>query len=83
MTASGDRAAEPTHEGRPSGTPDGGTASGGKPGAKAPAPWPAGGLEAVGTCPACGSSRRHVLYAGLTDRLFGAPGEWTMVRCNG
>jgi SAM-dependent methyltransferase len=49
----------------------------------APASWPAGGLEAVLTCPVCGSPRRRVLYEHLTDRLFGAPGEWTLWRCGG
>ncbi len=61
------------------GEPGAGTATRGS----GPAPWPTGGLEGVGACPACGSRRRHVLYAGLTDRLFGAPGEWTLWRCEG
>ena len=47
------------------------------------APWPADGLEAVGACPVCGSPRRRTLYEGLTDRLFGAPGAWTLWRCEG
>ena len=45
--------------------------------------WPADGLEAVGACPVCASPSRRVLYEGLTDRLFGAPGQWTMWRCGG
>jgi SAM-dependent methyltransferase len=49
--------------------------------ARSGAAWPDGGLEAVGACPVCGSPERRVLYAGLTDRLFGAPGEWTLWRC--
>lgn len=45
--------------------------------------WPAGGLEQLGACPVCGSSRRTVLYRDLVDRLFGAPGRWTMFSCSG
>jgi 2-polyprenyl-3-methyl-5-hydroxy-6-metoxy-1,4-benzoquinol methylase len=30
----------------------------------------------------CGSAARHVLYRDLVDRLFGAPGRWTMYRCD-
>lgn len=37
--------------------------------------------ESVPLCPACGSVRREVLYAGLEDSLFDAPGEWTLKRC--
>ena len=47
------------------------------------AAWPADGLETVGACPVCGSPRRHALYEHLTDRLFGAPGAWTLWRCEG
>jgi len=44
--------------------------------------WPAGGLEAVGACPVCGSAQRSVLYTDLRDRAFrSAPGSWTLVRC--
>jgi len=31
-------------------------------------------------CPVCGATGQ-VLYSGLADRLFGAPGEWTMKQC--
>lgn len=44
--------------------------------------WPADGLEFLARCPICGASRREVLYEGLTDRLFGAPGHWTMFKCH-
>lgn len=37
--------------------------------------------EAVPQCPLCGSDERRVLYAGLRDRLFGAPGKWTLKEC--
>jgi 2-polyprenyl-3-methyl-5-hydroxy-6-metoxy-1,4-benzoquinol methylase len=43
--------------------------------------WPAQDLEHVDRCPACGSPRRAVLHDGLHDRLFGAPGTWTLWRC--
>lgn len=38
--------------------------------------------EAVTACPACGEPRRAVLYEGLRDRLFGAPGTWRLHRCS-
>lgn len=39
--------------------------------------WLAEDLEAVSTCPACGSGHRDLLYDGLTDRVFYcAPGKW-------
>jgi 2-polyprenyl-3-methyl-5-hydroxy-6-metoxy-1,4-benzoquinol methylase len=44
--------------------------------------WPPEGLERVASCPACGETRRRVLYADLTDRSYrSAPGRWTLVRC--
>lgn len=43
--------------------------------------WPADGLEHLGHCPVCGSHERTLLYKDLTDRLFGAPGRWTMYLC--
>ncbi len=43
--------------------------------------WPADGREDVEACPACGSPDRDTLYEGLRDRLFGAPGAWTMRSC--
>ena len=45
--------------------------------------WPVDGLEVVAGCPACGAQQREVLYESLRDRLFGAPGLWTMWRCSG
>lgn len=48
----------------------------------APAVWPEEGLEAVGSCPLCGTAVRRLLYEGLTDRLFFcAPGSWTLYGC--
>jgi SAM-dependent methyltransferase len=44
--------------------------------------WPAGGLEAVASCPVCGSTERRPFFDGLRDRAFRtAPGSWTLVRC--
>lgn len=44
--------------------------------------WPPEGLERVGSCPACGDTRRRRLYADLTDRSYrSAPGRWSLVRC--
>jgi SAM-dependent methyltransferase len=44
--------------------------------------WPAGGLEAVTTCPVCGSAEQLPFFDGLRDRAFRtAPGTWTLVRC--
>jgi SAM-dependent methyltransferase len=43
--------------------------------------WPEDGLEQVGTCPVCGDGGRRLLHAGLTDRLFGAPGSWDLHTC--
>ena len=37
--------------------------------------------EDVSRCPLCGNEERRILYAGLRDRLFGAPGEWTLKEC--
>lgn len=37
--------------------------------------------EDVPQCPLCGSEDRRVLYTGLKDHLFGAPGEWTLKEC--
>lgn len=46
--------------------------------------WPADGLERVEQCPACGSWERHLLYSGLTDRVFRcAPGHWDLYQCKG
>ncbi len=46
-------------------------------------PWPPDGLERVTECPVCRSPSRELLYEGLRDRLFGAPGLWTLHRCRG
>jgi 2-polyprenyl-3-methyl-5-hydroxy-6-metoxy-1,4-benzoquinol methylase len=44
--------------------------------------WPREGLERVERCPACGGSRRRLLYANLTDRTYqSAPGRWSLFRC--
>lgn len=45
-------------------------------------PWPAEDLEAAPDCPVCATTKRELLYADLTDRVFGlAPGKWTFYRC--
>ncbi len=46
-----------------------------------PENWPIDGLEKVQHCPVCKGSQRKLLYGELTDRLFGAPGQWTMYQC--
>lgn len=44
--------------------------------------WPPDGLEAVLTCPLCGSGKYETLYANLTDLAFRcAPGTWTLYQC--
>lgn len=49
-----------------------------------PKPWPAEGLERVGTCPVCGTPDRTLLHEGLVDKIFFcAPGAWTLWRCAG
>lgn len=40
------------------------------------------GTESVALCYLCGSAGK-VLYQNLTDRLFGAPGKWTLKACTG
>lgn len=45
-----------------------------------PAGAPSIGVRASTSCNVCGSAG-EVLYAGLDDVLFGAPGEWTLKRC--
>lgn len=37
--------------------------------------------EDVLRCPVCGSESKRVLYTGLRDRLWGAPGEWSYKSC--
>jgi SAM-dependent methyltransferase len=48
-----------------------------------PREWPADGVESVNGCPACGDTRRTLLYSGLTDTNFSrsAPGVWQSWRC--
>lgn len=43
--------------------------------------WPLEGLESLGCCPICGSAERKTAYADASDRLYGAPGTWTLYRC--
>jgi 2-polyprenyl-3-methyl-5-hydroxy-6-metoxy-1,4-benzoquinol methylase len=44
--------------------------------------WPAEELEQVPNCPVCESTERALLYADLTDRVFGvAPGKWQLYSC--
>ena len=38
--------------------------------------------EHVDVCPVCTEDRREVLYEGLVDRLYGAPGSWRLIRCS-
>lgn len=40
-------------------------------------------VEDVPRCPVCGSGEKKILYTGLKDHLFGAPGEWTLKECSG
>lgn len=45
--------------------------------------WPALDLERVRNCPACGSTRRSLLYDALSDRIFhAAPGTWRLISCS-
>jgi 2-polyprenyl-3-methyl-5-hydroxy-6-metoxy-1,4-benzoquinol methylase len=46
-----------------------------------PDDWPADGLTRVEACPACGGTDRARLHEGVRDRLFSAPGNWTVWRC--
>ena len=43
--------------------------------------WPIDGLEPVPNCPACGAGERKLIHESLSDRLFFAPGMWSMYRC--
>lgn len=44
--------------------------------------WPEGGLEYVDRCPVCGGNICSLLYAGLTDKIFGvARGRWNLYSC--
>ena len=43
--------------------------------------WPEDGLEDVLSCPVCGSRERTLIFDGLFDRLYGAPGVWKLQQC--
>jgi 2-polyprenyl-3-methyl-5-hydroxy-6-metoxy-1,4-benzoquinol methylase len=43
--------------------------------------WPSHDLEWLAACPVCGGTQRSVLFSGLRDLAFAAPGEWSMWRC--
>lgn len=43
--------------------------------------WPVDGLKNVHNCPVCNSNNRELLHEGLEDKMFHAPGLWTMYRC--
>lgn len=57
--------------------------SGRLPGEHASHAWPADGLEFINACPLCGDERRTTLHSGLTDVLFGSPGQWILRGCKG
>lgn len=46
-----------------------------------PIAWPVGSLETLGKCPLCGKAARRLLHDDLEDRLFCAPGCWTLYAC--
>jgi SAM-dependent methyltransferase len=43
--------------------------------------WVEGGLEAVPSCPLCGSEERELVHKSIEDRVHSAPGTWTLSRC--
>ena len=43
--------------------------------------WPDSDKEFLGQCPVCDSKERSVLFAGVRDGVFGAPGAWTIRLC--
>jgi SAM-dependent methyltransferase len=43
--------------------------------------WPSSDKEFLGHCPVCKSKNKRILYDGVRDRVFGAPGTWTLRRC--
>lgn len=45
------------------------------------ATWPKDGLEYLDRCPVCGSRDRQQLFGDLIDRLFSAPGQWSLFQC--
>ena len=48
-----------------------------------PPPWPEAGLEHLNACPVCSETARALLFDGLADGLFGAPGLWQIWTCHG
>ncbi|MHB1543139.1 MAG: class I SAM-dependent methyltransferase [Gammaproteobacteria bacterium] len=46
-----------------------------------PESWLPEDLENRACCPVCGSEQRRILHDTLEDRLFGAPGCWTLWQC--
>jgi 2-polyprenyl-3-methyl-5-hydroxy-6-metoxy-1,4-benzoquinol methylase len=44
-------------------------------------PWPENGFESLQSCPACGMDIPLLLHKDLSDRVFWAPGKWTMYQC--
>jgi SAM-dependent methyltransferase len=50
-------------------------------GSNLPQVWPPGALEHLEGCPACGSPRAELLFAGLEDHLFHVGGRWDLHRC--
>ena len=45
--------------------------------------WPENGLESLQSCPVCGLDIPLLLHKELSDRIFLAPGKWTMYQCGG
>ncbi len=43
--------------------------------------WPESELESRSDCPVCGSVERIRMHETLGDRIFGAPGQWTLWQC--
>ena len=43
--------------------------------------WPESELEHLDRCPVCGARQARKLYEQLYDRLYGAPGYWTLYQC--
>src|SRR5208282_1806783 len=37
--------------------------------------------EHLGNCPSCKSTKRQVFFSELTDGVYGAPGRWTLWKC--
>lgn len=43
--------------------------------------WPSDKLRYCGSCPACLSTNRQILFSDLTDGVYGVPGRWNLWRC--